>query len=227
MGDKKSTDISNMPKSERDAYLFRLHVERLREEKGWTQNQLATELNKAGLSEFKQITVARLEKGTRTVKLGEAGVIAKVLGSTIDHMLTPPVLVEHLDFIQSVISEAYDAKQKLKSAIVNYAAAKDTYQRVSKDSISEDIMEQSDYLSEQILESYRRRLDFFAGDSFESLASLFEGAMRRVLGEYDTGLQSAQNFIEEIKSVDFDEVLSRAQQPYKLPNLPDRHEGES
>lgn len=76
-----------LPKHEQDALAFRQSVKRLREAKGWTQNHLAERLREAGLEEFHQITVARLETGRRAVRLGEAGVIASVLGSTVQAML--------------------------------------------------------------------------------------------------------------------------------------------
>lgn len=78
-----------LPKHEQDALAFRQSVKRLRESKGWTQNHLAERLREAGLEEFHQITVARLETGRRAVRLGEAGVIASVLDSTVQTMLIP------------------------------------------------------------------------------------------------------------------------------------------
>lgn len=82
---------TGLPPHEQDALTFRLTVRRLREEREWTQNQLATELRKRGLEEFSQVAVARLERGERAVKLGEARVFAAVFSTTVEDMLTPEV----------------------------------------------------------------------------------------------------------------------------------------
>lgn len=103
-----------LPPHEQDALAFRQSVKRLRKLKGWTQNQLATELRKAGIAEFTQVAVARLERGERSVKIGEAGVIANVLGATIQNMLIPSTSIEKeirniessLSIMNSFITEA-------------------------------------------------------------------------------------------------------------------------
>lgn len=61
----------------------------LRELRGYSQNQFASALNKAGLNDFYQTTVSRIEKGDRAVRLNEALIIARVLGTSVDAMLTP------------------------------------------------------------------------------------------------------------------------------------------
>lgn len=110
----QATNSASLPPHEQDARLFRLSMRRLREEMGWTQNQLATELRQAGASEFSQVAVARLERGERAVKLGEARIIAKILGTSIDKMLEPQNLsakyINHfaqaVDNMQSITSKA-------------------------------------------------------------------------------------------------------------------------
>lgn len=71
---------------------FRRSVAKLREAKGWSQNRLAQELQEAGLSEYRQATVARLENGQRTLKLGEARVIASVLHTSVEEMISSPII---------------------------------------------------------------------------------------------------------------------------------------
>lgn len=87
----QTTSGAALPPHEQDALAFRLAARRLREELGWSQNQLANELRKLGLEEFSQVAVARLERGERAVKLGEARVIASALRSTVGDMLAPEI----------------------------------------------------------------------------------------------------------------------------------------
>jgi len=50
---------------------------------GWSQTELAKQLQAAGVANFHQTTVARLEKGERPTRLDEAAGIAVVLGISI------------------------------------------------------------------------------------------------------------------------------------------------
>ncbi|EFV14742.1 helix-turn-helix transcriptional regulator [Segniliparus rugosus] len=68
---------------------FARQVQQLREEQGLTQGALARKLRERGLA-FHQTTVQRLESGERPAKLGEAFVIAEVLGSTVEAMISTP-----------------------------------------------------------------------------------------------------------------------------------------
>ena len=59
----------------------------LREKKGWSQGDLATELSSRGLSLHRQ-TIQKIEAGTRPLKLDEADLIADALGADMDWMLS-------------------------------------------------------------------------------------------------------------------------------------------
>lgn len=68
---------------------FAANVKALREERGWSQGELASRLRDAGLESFHPTTVVRMEKGERLVRLGEARVIADVLGTLVGVMVAP------------------------------------------------------------------------------------------------------------------------------------------
>lgn len=53
--------------------------------------EFAGKLRDAGLSNFHPTTVSRVERGERPAKLGEASVIAQVLGASLDDLVEVPM----------------------------------------------------------------------------------------------------------------------------------------
>jgi len=53
--------------------------------------EFAGKLRSAGLSNFHPTTVSRVERGERPAKLGEASVIAQVLGTSLDDLVDVPM----------------------------------------------------------------------------------------------------------------------------------------
>lgn len=70
---------------------FAENVRFYREKMGWSQTEFANRLQRAGLENFHQTTVSRLEKGERPIRLGEARVIAAVLGQPVSDLWASPV----------------------------------------------------------------------------------------------------------------------------------------
>jgi transcriptional regulator with XRE-family HTH domain len=62
-------------------------VRRLRDDYGWSQPELARAFAEAGGTPRNATGITRLERGSRRVSLGEAVILARVLGSTVDEML--------------------------------------------------------------------------------------------------------------------------------------------
>lgn len=71
---------------------FAAAVKLLREDKGWSQAELSSRLQEAGLTQFHPTTVSRVENGTRTVKFSEARAFARVLSVSLDAMIAEPEL---------------------------------------------------------------------------------------------------------------------------------------
>ncbi len=66
---------------------FAREVRRLRELRGLSQTDLATQLRERYGLKFHQATIDRVEKGARPCRLDEVYALAEVLGSTVDDML--------------------------------------------------------------------------------------------------------------------------------------------
>lgn len=66
---------------------FREHVRRERERREWTQADLAKRLHANGLEHIIASTVAKIEAGTRAVRIDEANVIANVFETSVDALM--------------------------------------------------------------------------------------------------------------------------------------------
>ena len=64
-------------------------IKRLREEKEWTQADLARAMSDIGRTGIYQTTVSRIENGSRPLRMGEARGIAKALGVPFSSMMAP------------------------------------------------------------------------------------------------------------------------------------------
>lgn len=96
--------------------------ERLQQERtrlGRTQAQLAVELERAGVP-LAQQTIAKIESGTRPLKLAEAQAIATVLGVDVQSLVPGGDLGEKLYQLESLISAVYEARDR--QLVANVAA---------------------------------------------------------------------------------------------------------
>lgn len=66
--------------------VFGRNVRTYREERGWSQSELARQMNTAGWTKYSQVAVSRTEDGTRAARLDEAVALADVLGVELDSL---------------------------------------------------------------------------------------------------------------------------------------------
>lgn len=102
---------------------FRQSMRVLREAKGWSQADLARQLAKAGLDEFHQTTIARMEKGTRAIRLGEAVTISQVLGTSVESMRKPSGDLGSIVKLTSRRRELVQAQIELTASVRKYYEA--------------------------------------------------------------------------------------------------------
>lgn len=96
----------------------------LREGRGWSQGEMARRLTAAGLNGMHQTTVSRLEKGDRPVRLGEATVIAHVLGASLEDMTAPPGIVQTMADLSGRLADLRRAGLAVGSTVDQYLHAK-------------------------------------------------------------------------------------------------------
>lgn len=65
-------------------------MQRLREARGWSKNELARRLAQSGLKTYTATVVGRTESGDRIMRLDEALTVAKVLGTNITTLTLNP-----------------------------------------------------------------------------------------------------------------------------------------
>lgn len=66
---------------------FGQQLKRMRDEKGWTQPQMAKLLSDRGIAPMHATTIAKIEAGARSVRINEAVCIADLLDVSLDTLL--------------------------------------------------------------------------------------------------------------------------------------------
>lgn len=118
----------------------------LREERGWSQSELARRMVEAGWPKYTQMTVSRTEKGERPIRLNEVEALAQVFGVEM-YALWNPRGLRHLSWAVQRVTEA---RRDLEMAIGKYLDAQiDLAHRAdSVDYAAEDVAEVSIMASE-------------------------------------------------------------------------------
>lgn len=119
--------------AEWDDLQFRTEMERLRTSNKWTQGQLAERLRDNGLPDFLQTTVSKIEKGTRSVRLGEARIIANTFGTTVQMMTVASDQLRPAQQVLEARNELVERRSQLETALCQYVLgcieARDTAKR--------------------------------------------------------------------------------------------------
>lgn len=99
---------------------FSRGMQRMREARNWSQGELARQLNAAGLTEFYQATISRIEKGARPVRLGEAYVIAEVLEVDLEMLLMRDDEQQEKITIISSFDKLQQTEARIEDALTDY-----------------------------------------------------------------------------------------------------------
>ncbi|MEV7757880.1 helix-turn-helix transcriptional regulator [Microbacterium sp. NPDC089180] len=108
--------------SERDDDLnFARNVAMLRERQGMSQSELARRMVERGFDSYSQMTVSRTEKGQRPVRLGEARVLAEILGSRVFDMTRGSATEQIIGAVDGVADALADLMGSVGAALTEYA----------------------------------------------------------------------------------------------------------
>lgn len=97
---------------------------RLREERGWSQSELARHMVDAGWSKYTQMTVSRTEKGERPIRLDEVAALADIFEVDMHALWMPRELRTYMDSakeVEKLSNELYELIRKYLKA--QYALA--------------------------------------------------------------------------------------------------------
>lgn len=96
---------------------FAESIKRLREERGWSQGELARQLLAVGMEGFHQTTVSRIEKGERPVRLGEARALARVFDTSVDRMVAPEPREKYIRDVEELFAKVGEDVGRLEAAV--------------------------------------------------------------------------------------------------------------
>ncbi|SLE83072.1 Helix-turn-helix [Mycobacteroides abscessus subsp. bolletii] len=209
-----------------DEYIFRQAVKDLRERKGWTQNQLAVKLQEAGLEEYRQTTVARLEKGTRAVRLGESGVIAKTLGVTVEEMLLPPESLFRVEQLHSVIDNHFHSINALLTAMISFlntSSVAALYRDSKEEYLEYKTEETADFDYETTI---NRRFEWLEAPSNFDIFLILKIALHSSVKRPGFNQNYLPDFLDSLKNTDLVGLVDEIQNSSWYPplNSPDENE---
>lgn len=110
---------------------FARRMAELRAEMGLSQSELARKMIDRGFDTYSQMTVSRTEKGERPIRLGEARVLAEILGSRIEDMTRGTDLDELLRIGEQVSSGLQTGIASIADAMSDYAEALEASSEIS------------------------------------------------------------------------------------------------
>ena len=119
------TDTSGLYAAERN---FATNMRLRREELGWSQGELARQMQGAGWANFHQTTISRIEKHERPIRLSEAGAIAKVLQTPLPLLELPEGVAQGVSRVRAALGDTEAAGRRLSVAVTDYEAERTALQ---------------------------------------------------------------------------------------------------
>lgn len=117
------TNDDDESKLSREEVNFATQVRRLREERGWKQEQLVEAMRDAGIGYMNKTAVSRIENATRPVRMIEAVALARLFGKSIREMTNPDGREAVLSFASRNHSSHRKAFVAFKKGVADFAQA--------------------------------------------------------------------------------------------------------
>ncbi|MDQ0117444.1 transcriptional regulator with XRE-family HTH domain [Pseudarthrobacter defluvii] len=99
----------------------------LREERGWSQSELARRMTEAGWPKYTQMTVSRTEKGERPIRLNEAEALAQVFGIEMFELWLPRKLRRY----STELHEVEKRQAQLRKDVLQLISRQETVARLA------------------------------------------------------------------------------------------------
>jgi transcriptional regulator with XRE-family HTH domain len=103
--------------------IFRARMREVRQQKGWTQEELAVRASGCGVKKLDASAITRLEGGQRGATLDDAIAIAAALGVNLLELVSASPETEMRAFVESVRVRVAEAREKAEDAHREGAAA--------------------------------------------------------------------------------------------------------
>lgn len=115
-GDMARRESVTGPGMEEEAAFIR-SMKQLREDRNWTQADLAKRMTDSGWSGIYQTTISRIESGDRPVRIGEARGIARVFEVTVGMMIAPPESSKPVEALKNTVLKLDDLVPRISESI--------------------------------------------------------------------------------------------------------------
>lgn len=100
--------------------VFGANLRRFREYRGWSQSEVARQMQEAGWPKYSQVAVSRTEEGTRTVRLDEAMAIARLFERRVDDFLDPQAVSDAWARLRILMDDHSNNVTDLRYAVTKF-----------------------------------------------------------------------------------------------------------
>lgn len=97
--------------------LFGANLRRFREAFGWSQSELARQMQEAGWSKYSQVAVSRTEEGSRAVRLDEAISLARLFNRKLQDLLDPKGVIDTWQRLRLVMEDYSSSVTELRKVV--------------------------------------------------------------------------------------------------------------
>lgn len=104
------------------ARMFGQNLKQIREDKGWSQSELARQMKARGWDTYSQVAISRTEDGVRSVRLDEALALAEVLEIELTDFISADMTETEL---KTAVQNTRRAGQDVRDAVGRYVYAQD------------------------------------------------------------------------------------------------------
>lgn len=112
------------------ATVFGTSLRQIREQRGWSQSELARQMKSRGWDTYSQVAVSRTEEGTRVVRLDEAFALADALLCSVSDLLTPDRTAQELrENRETLRTHAYVILDGIEQYFFQRSMLQDAYDR--------------------------------------------------------------------------------------------------
>lgn len=192
---------------------FARRMAELRVQQGMSQSELARQMVDSGFETYSQMTVSRTEKGDRPIRLSEARVLAKILGSSVEQMTRGSDVEENVSLAELVkhglVTEILETARRLGNyvdALEHAGEAMSRLRSYDADAAREAIADLGTYIypppvvaawaAEVATDPMRDTPEALVWTDFQRMDELKDGSLPRVAGGLTFGKTDGEHQAE-------------------------------
>lgn len=199
-------DMESEPQSEA---WFGQNLRSAREDRGWSQSELARQMADAGWPKYNQMTVSRTEEGRRMPRLDEAIALADRVDRSLDRLLWPSHDSIRVDALAMWVKGRDDTLRRLAAGAARYEGDRESLDRAATE--AQELLDQG-AVNAGAAEQMRFWIELAAEYSGMGWAEATQARLNAEYAEDDDDVAVVSLGTDPVTGQSLDEVLGIAKQ---------------